>query len=167
MSKPFRFRYTRAYDVFQDDNADINYVTLEDLYSKSDVITLHCPLTPDTKYIINEQSISKMKDGVILINSSRGALIDTKSLIKGLKQNKFHAVGLDVYERESELFFVDRSKEIIDDDNLSILKCFNNVIITSHQAFLTDKALEAIAIITFNNIKDYILGKELKNEVKF
>lgn len=154
-----------AYDTFQDTNSKINYVTLEELYSNSDIITLHCPLTPDTKYMINEESILKMKDGIILINSSRGALIDTTALINALKKNKFHAVGLDVYENESELFFADRSNEVVDDDNLNILRGFNNVIMTSHQAFLTDRALKAIAQTTLDNMDDYINGQDLKNIV--
>lgn len=144
---------------------NIKYVELEELYEKSDIISLHCPLTKETYHMIDEQSIKKMKPGVMIINSSRGQLIDTKALIDGLKSKKIGSAGLDVYEEESEYFFEDLSGEIVDDDVLARLLTFNNVLITSHQAFFTKEALENISTTTFNNIKDYFSNKELINEI--
>ncbi len=156
-----------AYDIYPDLKSDIHYVPIDELMKKSDVISLHCPLTEDTKYIINKNSVSKMKDGVILINTSRGALIDTGALIDGLKEHKFTGVGLDVYEEEDEYFFEDKSNEIIDDDDLIRLVSYPNVIITSHQAFFTKEAMYALAQTTLENLKAYSEGQELKNEIKF
>ena len=154
-----------AYDLFPDTSLDVEYTTIDDLLKRSDVITLHCPLTDDSKYIINKNSISKMKDGVILVNTSRGALVDTAALIDGLRANKFRGVALDVYEEEDEYFFEDRSGEIINDDELIKLMSFPNVLITSHQAFFTEESLEAIATVTCENLKSVIEGRELENEV--
>lgn len=155
-----------AYDPFPDTSLDVNYVSLDELLKQSDVITLHCPLSPDTKYIINKNSISKMKDGVILVNTSRGGLVDTQALNDGLRSNKFRGVALDVYEEEDEYFFEDRSNDIIKDTELIKLMSYHNVLITSHQAFFTEESLEAIARTSLDNLKAFIDGAPLENEVK-
>jgi len=158
-----------AYDTYPDKNFQeklgFEYFSLDRLFQESDIITLHCPLLPETQYIINKDSISKMKDGVMIINTSRGKLIDTKALIDGLKKGKIGSAGLDVYEEESDYFFEDYSSQILTDDILARLLTFPNVIITSHQAFFTKEALINISETTLQNIKDYIDGKPLKNEV--
>jgi D-lactate dehydrogenase len=156
-----------AYDLFPDPNLDVNYVSLDELLKKSDVISLHVPLSPDSKYIINKNSISKMKDGVILINTSRGALIDTEALIAGLKANKFRGVALDVYEEEDEYFFEDRSLDIIKDEDLIKLVTYPNVIVTSHQAFFTEESLQAIAETTCENLKCFEEGGTCENEIAY
>ncbi|MEA5084018.1 MAG: 2-hydroxyacid dehydrogenase [Lachnospiraceae bacterium] len=156
-----------AYDPYPDTSLDVNYVTLDELLKNSDVITLHCPLSPETRYIINKNSISKMKDGVFLVNTSRGGLVDTQALNDGLRANKFTGVALDVYEEEDEYFFEDRSNDIIKDDELIKLMAYPNVLITSHQAFFTNEALEAIARTTYDNLKAFIDGAPLENEVKY
>jgi D-lactate dehydrogenase len=159
-----------AYDLYPDMDfaarEGIKYVSLDELYSGSDIISLHCPLTKETEYIINDEAISKMKNGVMMINTGRGKLIDTQALIKGLKSKKIGSAGLDVYEEESEYFFEDRSNRVMDDDVLARLLSFNNVVVTSHQAFFTQEALENIAETTLKNIQDFIEGRELVNEVK-
>ena len=159
-----------AYDLYPDYNFarenDVVYTTMDELYHNSDIISLHCPLTDQTKYLINDYSISKMKDGVMIINTGRGQLIHTNALIEGLKNKKIGAAGLDVYEEESEYFYEDKSDKIIDDDVLARLLSFNNVIVTSHQAFFTQEALANIASTTLQNMQDYIDGKPLENEVK-
>jgi len=159
-----------AYDLYPDLNFarenQIVYTSLDELYHSSDIISLHCPLTDDTKYLINDYSISKMKDGVMIINTGRGQLIHTNALIEGLKNKKIGAAGLDVYEEEGDYFYEDKSDKIMDDDVLARLLSFNNVIVTSHQAFFTQEALSNIAHTTLQNIKDFIDGKTLENEVK-
>lgn len=159
-----------AYDLFPDNDfaarEGIKYVSLDELYANSDIISLHCPLTKETEYIINDEAIAKMKNGVMMINTGRGKLIDTQALIKGLKSKKIGSAGLDVYEEESEYFFEDRSNRVMDDDVLARLLSFNNVVVTSHQAFFTQEALENIAETTLKNIQDFIEGRELVNEVK-
>ncbi len=130
----------------------ITYTSLDTLYQQADIITLHAPLTEETRYLINNKSISQMKQGVMLINTSRGALINTKDIIKGLKTGKIGYLGLDVYEEEAKLFFEDHSEEILQDDVISRLLSFTNVLITSHQAFLTDTALKNIAETTIHNL---------------
>ena len=142
------------------------YTSLDELYHSSDIISLHCPLTEQTKYLINDYSISKMKDGVMIINTGRGQLIHTNALIEGLKNKKIGSAGLDVYEEEGDYFYEDKSDRIIDDDVLARLLSFNNVIVTSHQAFFTHEALENIASTTLQNIKDFAENKSLANEVK-
>ena len=154
-----------AYDPYPIENSSINYVSLDELFSQSDIISLHCPLDKSTFKLINKDSLSIMKDGVTIINTSRGALIDTESLIEAIKTNKVGATALDVYEEESEYFYEDFSNKIIDDDTLARLVSLPNVIITSHQAFLTNEALENIADITLKNIDDYFNNKELENEI--
>ena len=159
-----------AYDLYPDYNfarqEQIVYTSLDELYHNSDIISLLCPLTEETKYLINDYSISKMKDGVMIINTGRGQLIHTNALIEGLKNKKIGSAGLDVYEEESEYFYEDQSDRIIDDDVLARLLSFNNVIVTSHQAFFTHEAMENIAATTLQNIKDFINHKPLLNEVK-
>ncbi|HPN73474.1 MAG TPA: 2-hydroxyacid dehydrogenase [Candidatus Omnitrophota bacterium] len=142
-----------------------SYVPEDELYSRSDVISLHCPLTRETEHIINRESISKMKRGVMLINTGRGKLIDTKALIEGLKSGQVGYAGLDVYEEESEYFFEDLSGDFIDDDVLARLMTFPNVLITSHQGFFTEEALSNIADTTLDNIKGFFDGDHLKNEI--
>lgn len=159
-----------AYDIYPDYNFarenQVVYTSLDELYHSSDIISLHCPLTDESKYMINDYTISKMKDGVMIINTGRGQLIHTNALIEGLKNKKIGAAGLDVYEEESEYFYEDKSDKIIDDDVLARLLSFNNVIVTSHQAFFTQEALSNIAHTTLQNMKDFFEGKPLENEVK-
>lgn len=158
-------------DVVQDFKwADYNrfdYVSLKEIFSKSDVISLHCPLTPDTRHIVNDKSMSLMKEKSILINTSRGALVDTAALVDALKNKKIGGAVLDVYEEESKYFFNDWSEDVIDDDLLIRLMTFPNVIVTSHQAFLTDEALAAIAMTTMENIYQYAKEDTLENIVMF
>lgn len=159
-----------AYDLYPDHNFareyQVVYTTLDELYHSSDIISLHCPLTDATKYLINDYSISKMKDGVMIINTGRGQLIHTNALIEGLKTKKIGYAGLDVYEEENEYFYEDQSDKIIDDDTLARLLSFPNVIVTSHQAFFTKEAMHNIATTTLENIKSFKEGKPLENEVK-
>lgn len=158
-----------AYDTFQDNefakSAGFEYVDLKTLYKKSDIISLHCPLTKETHHLINANSIKLMKPGIMLINTSRGQLIDTKALIAGLKTKKIASAGLDVYEEETDYFFEDFSNSLITDDTLARLLTFNNVLITSHQAFFTQEALHNIAETTLQNIQDFIQNKPLINEI--
>ncbi|KAG8815276.1 hypothetical protein FRC17_000765 [Serendipita sp. 399] len=148
-------------------NYGITYVDkLDDLLSQADIISIHCPLLPSTKHIVNEETIAKMKQGVILVNTSRGGLIDTSALIKGLKADKFGAVGMDVYEKESEYFFEDSSEKVIQDDQLSRLLSFHKVFISGHQAFFTEEALHGIAETTLGNLRTLAKGEECKNTVK-
>ena len=158
-----------AYDLYPDmkfaGEEGISYVSLDELYRESDIISLHCPLTDQTKYMIDKDSIDKMKEGVMIINTGRGHLINTNDLIEGLKEKKIAAAGLDVYEEEGEYFYEDKSDKIIDDDVLARLLSFNNVIVTSHQAFFTKEALHNIAETTLQNIEDFRCHRPLVNEV--
>lgn len=154
-----------AYDIYPAEIDDVEMVSLDELYEKSDVISLHCPLTKSTKYMINQESIKKMKQGVFLINTSRGGLINTKDFIEGLKSKKIGGAGLDVYEEENAYFFEDLSSDILKDDILARLLTFPNVLVTSHQAFFTKEALENIADITLSNIKAFENAKPLVNEI--
>ena len=158
-----------AYDLYPDmkfvGEEGISYVSLDELYRESDIISLHCPLTDQTKYMIDKDSIDKMKEGVMIINTGRGQLINTNDLIEGLKEKKIAAAGLDVYEEEGEYFYEDKSYKIIDDDVLARLLSFNNVIVTSHQAFFTKEALHNIAETTLQNIEDFRCHRPLVNEV--
>ena len=155
-----------AYDKYPVPNSDINYVSLEELFTKSDVISLHCPLTKETEHIIDENAISLMKKGVHILNTSRGALIDSNALLKGIKERKIGAACLDVYEEESEMFFEDKSGHIMDNENLLALLAMPNVIVTSHQAFLTNEALANIAEITVSNIVKFFNNEDnFDNEV--
>ena len=152
-----------AYDPFPKDN--INYVDFDTLCRESDIISLHCPLTTDTHHIINQQAISQMKDGAMLINTSRGALVDSTALLSAIKSRKFSGVALDVYEEESEFFFEDFSAKIMSNDVLAMLISMPNVIVTSHQAFLTREALYNIAETTMRSIDNFVAGRELENEI--
>lgn len=158
-----------AYDLFPNENIanaiGFKYVSLEELYSSSDVISLNCPLTKDNMHMINKDSINRMKDGVIIINTARGGLIDTKALIDGIKSKKIFGAALDVYENEKNYFFNDLSKTGIDDEVLKELLELENVIVFSHQAYLTKEALTSIAVVSINNIESFLNGEFLKNEV--
>ena len=144
-----------AYDPYPAPDSGIEYVALDDLFAKSDIISLHCPLTEDTRHLINDNAISKIKKGVVIVNTSRGALIDAEALLDGIKSRKIGAACLDVYEEEADIFFEDRSGHIMDDELLSRLISMPNVIVTSHQAFLTEDALNNIAETTVSNILSY------------
>ena len=154
-----------AYDLYPNqkaaDELGFEYVSLDELYAKSDIISLNCPL----QYMINRRSMLKMKDGVILVNTGRGQLIDSADLVEALKDKKIGAVALDVYEEEENYFFEDKSNQVIEDDILGRLLSFYNVLITSHQAYFTKEAVDAITVTTLNNIRDFVEGKPLVNEV--
>lgn len=152
-----------AYDIYQNPDLDfVEYVELDKLLEESDLISLHCPLTDDSYHMINSKTIKKMKDNVVLINTSRGALIDTEDLIKGIRNHKFHSIGLDVYEEETNNVFENREDDILETSITSRLLSFPNVIVTSHQAFLTEEALEAISITTMENAQSYIEGHPIE-----
>lgn len=143
----------------------VRYVAREALLEAAEVVTLHCPLTPDTRHLIDAATIERARDGLVIVNTSRGALIDTAALIAGLKSRKIGAVALDVYEQEADLFFEDLSHEIVDDDVFQRLLTFPNVLVTGHQAFLTEEALAAIAEMTLASISDAEAGRVLTNRV--
>ncbi len=143
----------------------VEYLPLIDVFQQSDIISLHCPLNEQTKHIINQQTIRMMKEEVMLINTSRGALIDTQSVIAALKTGKIGYLGLDVYEQEEKLFFNDLSENVIQDDMIMRLLSFPNVLITAHQGFFTEEALTQIAQITLGNIDAFEAGQPLKNAV--
>ncbi|MBD2242804.1 2-hydroxyacid dehydrogenase [Nostoc sp. FACHB-888] len=158
-----------AYDVYRNPELEAlggKYVELPELFANSDIISLHCPLTPETHHLINAKAIEQIKSGVMLINTSRGALIDTQAVIEGLKSGKIGYLGVDVYEQESELFFEDLSGAIIQDDIFQRLTTFPNVLITGHQAFFTAEALHNIAETTFANIADVEHGRPCANEIR-
>ena len=155
-----------CYDLYPDKELDVTYTTLNDLFEKSDIISLHCPLTKENYHMINEDTISRMKKGVVIINTSRGSLIDAEALLEGIKAKKIGAACLDVYEEESELFFEDHSGRIVQDDIIARLISMPNVLITSHQAFLTEEALSNIANTTIDGIEAYFNNGNLQNEVK-
>lgn len=144
----------------------VTYMSLREVFEKSQIISLHCPLTPDTRHLINKDTLPLMQQGVTIINTSRGALIDTKAVIKALKSKKIGYLGIDVYEQEEHIFFKNLSDEFLEDEQISRLMTFPNVLITGHQAFLTHEALTQIALTTLNNVSDFETGKPLKNEVK-
>lgn len=157
-----------AFDVHENEslkNLGVNYLPLDEVFKQADIISLHCPLTPETKYIINKENIAKMKDGVMIINTSRGALINTKDVIGGLKSQKIGYLGLDVYEQEEDIFFRDLSESVLKDETISRLMSFPNVLITSHQGFFTKEALGQIANVTLNNATALAKGEQLVNEV--
>ncbi|MDP4118662.1 MAG: 2-hydroxyacid dehydrogenase [Bacillota bacterium] len=154
-----------AYDLHPSENLNIKYVDLETLLAQSDIISLHCPLTDETKHILDEKSFKLMKDGVFIINTSRGALIDSQALLDALNSGKIRGAGLDVYEEEADLFYEDNSGTVITDDTLSLLVSKPNVLLTSHQAFLTEEALHNIAEITLQNLDDFFDDKDLPNEI--
>jgi D-lactate dehydrogenase len=151
-----------AYDLYPNlelTAAGASYVPLDDLFRQADVITLHCPLQPETYHLVNEDSLALMKRGVMLVNTSRGPLLDTQAAVRALKSGKLGALGLDVYEEEGDLFFEDLSNRVIQDDVFSRMLTFPNVIITGHQAFFTQRALEAIARETLANITAFEKGE--------
>tara|TARA_R110000744_G_scaffold49438_1_gene107443 strand:- start:211 stop:723 length:513 start_codon:yes stop_codon:yes gene_type:complete len=141
----------------------VEYVALDTLFKESDIISLHCPLTSQTHHMINDESLATMRDGVTLINTSRGKLIDTKAIIKALKTGKIGLLGLDVYEEEEAIFFEDLSSSVIQDDQLSRLLTFPNVIVTSHQAFFTKEAMLKIAQVTLASITCFEQGEPIEN----
>ena len=157
-----------AYDPFKNPQAEelgANYVELDELYAKSHVFTLHCPATPENYHLLNREAFAKMRDGVMIINTSRGSLIDTPAAIDALKQRKIGALGMDVYENERDLFFEDKSNEVIQDDVFRRLSSCHNVLLTGHQAFLTEEALTSIADVTLSNIYKLKSGKPCENVV--
>lgn len=157
-----------AYDKFENDECiklGVKYVSLNELYNSSHIISLHCPLTPETFHLINSESLNKMKDGVVLLNTSRGALINSEAVINNLKSGKIGYLGLDVYEEEADLFFEDLSSKVIQDDTFARLITFPNVIVTGHQAFFTKEALQNITDTTLQNISDEEKAGNCKNEV--
>ncbi len=157
-----------AYDVYRHPELEAlggKYVELPELFANADIISLHCPLMPETHHLINSDAIAQMKPGIMIINTSRGALIDTQAVIEGLKSGQIGYLGVDVYEQESELFFEDLSGEIIQDDIFQRLTTFPNVLITGHQAFFTKEALQNIADTTFSNIYDIEQGRPCANEI--
>ena len=147
-----------AYDKFPNPDSGLEYVELEELFEKSDIISLHCPLTEETHHMINADSIARMKKGVVIINTSRGGLVDTDALIEGIKSKQVGAACLDVYEEEGDLFYEDYSGHIVRDDKLVRLIAMPNVIVTSHQAFLTEEALSNIAETTVDNLVKFFNG---------
>ena len=157
---------TLAYDPFPVADAGAEYVPFDRLCAESDIISLHCPLTRETHHLVNRTSIAQMKPGVVLINTSRGALIDASALLDAIRSQRVGAAGLDVYEEETEFFYEDYSETILSDEVLTGLLSLPNVLVTSHQAFLTREALEAIARTTLANVTDFFAGKPLENEVR-
>lgn len=154
-----------AYDKFPAPDGGIEYVSTDELFRRSDIISLHCPLTDETRHLIGADSIAAMKKGVVILNTSRGALIDSDALLEGIKARRIGAACLDVYEEEADLFFEDRSGHIMNDDTLARLITMPNVIVTSHQAFLTEEALANIAETTVKNVTDFFAGRPAENEV--
>jgi D-lactate dehydrogenase len=156
-----------GYDIHENEDLksleNFSYTSLDEIYKNSDIISLHCPLFEETKHIINKNTIAKMKNNVMLINTSRGALINTADVIDGLKSGKIGYLGLDVYEYEKSIFFKDLSDKIIHDDVFSLLQTFQNVMITGHQAFFTDTALTNIAKTTYDNLETLMAGKDCVN----
>ncbi|MFV0314534.1 MAG: 2-hydroxyacid dehydrogenase [Anaerotignum sp.] len=155
-----------AYDAFPNPNLGLEYVELDELYARSDVISLHCPLMPATRHMINAETIAKMKDGVILVNVARGGLVDSNALVDAVEAGKFRGVGMDVCEVEHEYFFEDRSQKVDKDPTLTRLLSNDKIVISGHLAFLTEEALSAITEITCSNAKAFLEGAELVNEVK-
>ena len=157
-----------AYDPFPNERVTelgIEYVSLDELYARSDIISLNCPLTPETHHLVSPSAIEQMKPGVLIVNTGRGALIDTPAAVEGLKSGKIGSLALDVYEEEAKLFFTDRSAEVLEDDVFARLLTFPNVLITAHQAFLTVDALRAIAETTLGNIDTFAAGEPCANVV--
>ncbi len=154
-----------AYDKYPAADSGLNYVPLEQLYSQSDIISFHCPLTDETRHMLDSKAIAMLKKGAVIINTSRGALIDAEALLEGIKSRKVGAACLDVYEEESDIFFEDNSGHIMDDDTLARLISMPNVIVTSHQAFLTKEALSNIAEATINNLEQFFSEGRADNEL--
>ncbi len=157
-----------AYDKYPSEELKkngVNYMELDDVLAKSDILSLHCPLTPETHHLINKETLGKMKKGAMLINTSRGKLVDTSAVIESLKNDHLGSLGIDVYEQEEKLFFRDLSEVIIRDDQIARLMLFPNVLVTAHQGFFTKESLEEITRITLKNFDDYEKGHETDNEV--
>ncbi|MBQ3859536.1 MAG: 2-hydroxyacid dehydrogenase [Clostridia bacterium] len=152
-----------AYDKFPAEGID--YVSLDELFARADIISLHCPLTEETRHLINRESVGKMKKGVVIVNTSRGGLIESEALLDGIKERKIGAACLDVYEEESDVFFRDFSGHIMDDDTLARLITMPNVLLTSHQAFLTEEALDSIAEQTVGNLVEFFAEGRSENEL--
>ncbi len=156
-----------AYDMYPNPELDfVKYESLDEVLKQSDLLSLHCPLTEDTYHLINRETIKQMKDGVILVNTSRGGLVKTDDLIEGIRARKFFAVGLDVYEEEKRNVYEDRSDDIMESSVTARLLSFPNVVITSHQGFFTEEALSAISEVTLENATAYKQGKVTGNEVE-
>ncbi len=155
-----------AYDKYPDYSVDATFVTLDELFKKSDIISLHCPLNDETYHMIDGKAIESLKKGVVIVNTSRGALVDAEALLEGIKSRKIGAACLDVYEEESEVFFEDNSTHIMEDDTLARLISMPNVIVSSHQAFLTQEALDNIAGTTTHNLLEFFETGSCKNEIK-
>jgi D-lactate dehydrogenase len=159
-----------AYDIKKSsvlESKGVEYQSLDDLLRQADIISVHCPLNPQTRHLINKDAFDKMKKGVMLINTSRGAVMQTMDAIQALKTGKLGYLGMDVYEQEEHLFFKDLSESVIQDDTIMRLMTFPNVLITAHQGFLTKEALEQIATITLKNLMDFEKGALLENEVVY
>ncbi|EDP57805.1 D-lactate dehydrogenase [Vibrio sp. AND4] len=157
-----------CYDPYENPLAlemDAQYCSLDEIYAKADVISLHCPMSEENHHLLNEKSFSKMKDGVMIINTSRGELLDSVAAIEALKEGKIGALGLDVYDNEKDLFFQDKSNDVIVDDVFRRLSACHNVLFTGHQAFLTNEALHNIASVTLNNIEAFFTNKTSGNEL--
>ncbi len=154
-----------AHDAFPNPGLGFRYASLDELLGASDVLSLHCPLTAETRHMIGAGRLAEMKPSATLINTSRGALVDSRALLEALQKGRLGAAGLDVYEEESDLFFEDKSGELMDDEVLSLLLTLPNVLVTSHQAFLTDEALRAIAETTLAGIRAFFSGAPLENEI--
>jgi D-lactate dehydrogenase len=159
-----------AYDLIENSDcleSGVKYVSLDTLFADSHAISLHCPLTPQTRHMIDEKTLAQMRDGVFIVNTGRGALIDAEAAIHAVKTGKIGGLALDVYEEESELFFEDLSNQIIQDDVLMRLTTFPNVLVTSHQAFFTHEAMENIAMTTLSNLADFEAGRDCPNALTF
>lgn len=154
-----------AYDKYPSSDLDVEYVSLERLFRESDIVSFHCPLTPESYHMLNSQTVDMLKTGAVIINTSRGALIDAEALLDGIRSRKIGATCLDVYEEESEIFFEDFSGHIPSDETLATLLFMPNVIVTSHQAFLTKEALSSIAKTTVDNLSRFFDNQPLQNEV--
>lgn len=155
-----------AYDRYPQPLEAVTYVELEELFTRSDVISLHCPLTSQTKHLVDKKALKKMKEGAYLINTSRGALVDSAALMEELKTGRLGGVGLDVYEEEDGVFYEDNSDRPVADDILARLMSFPNVLITSHQGFFTEEAMRAIAVTTLENLKMFEAGEPLVNQIQ-
>ncbi|MBA0884361.1 2-hydroxyacid dehydrogenase [Flavobacterium undicola] len=156
-----------AFDIVTDSEMEkdgVTFVSLETIFKESDIISLHCPLNEKTKHLIDKKSLSMMKEHVMIINTSRGGLIETACVIEGLKEGKIGYLGIDVYDQEEKLFFTDHSEDIIQDDAIQRLMSFPNVLVTAHQAFFTNEALTQIALVTFNNIESLLAQNDIDNK---
>lgn len=156
-----------AFDIVTDaemEKAGVTFVSLETIFKESDIISLHCPLNEKTKHLIDKKSLSMMKEHVMIINTSRGGLIETACVIEGLKEGKIGYLGIDVYDQEEKLFFTDHSEDIIQDDAIQRLMSFPNVLVTAHQAFFTNEALTQIALVTLGNIQSLLMENDIDNK---